>query len=263
MCCFSQPVAHVGNTKIFVCPEDSIRQFVVYSMSIKADKELAMVLPLPVRVGTGEDGVRFINLTGYKDLFDDVEKGFQPRIKPEIRAAAAPVPSAAPTLIVHDVGSFEASFVPTVNDFSRLDERFQLPPGTLEKLPAYRTYGFAVFKLKPEKVKHQEQFGRYSTGTMTFHPMAFSFPRANLGTLFFPTVHIHDGKVHDKADFDHVLYCQNSPNGRPSLKDWRESFQIARDFIKMDWTEGIVAGYQHCYRKELKGSLPNRDIVLS
>ena len=37
--------------------------------------------------------------------------------------------------------------------------------------------------------------------------MAFDFPRA-AKKLFFPTVHIHDGKVHDKADFDHALYCQ-------------------------------------------------------
>jgi len=36
-------------------------------------------------------------------------------------------------------------------------------------------------------------------------------------------VHIHDGKVHKKADFDHVLYCQ--PFGDQHLAlgaNWRK-----------------------------------------
>lgn len=40
--------------------------------------------------------------------------------------------------------------------------------------------------------------------------MAFSFPSARAGHLFFPTMHIHDGEVHEKEDFDHTLYCQAS-----------------------------------------------------
>ena len=104
-----------------------------------------------------------------------------------------------------EVGSFVASFVPTVKDFSRLDEQFRLPDGTWDKLPAYKDYGFAVFKLKK--------------GEQKVHPMAFEFPRADKTRLFFPTVHIHDGKVHDQAGFDHVLYCQ----GVDTRMRWRES----------------------------------------
>src|SRR5207248_7445223 len=95
-------------------------------------------------------------------------------------------------LNVVDVGSFEASFVPTIPDFERLDERFRLPTGTWDQLPQYKQYGFTVFKLKP--------------GAKVIHPMAFEFPRAAPARLFFPTVHIHDGKVHDTATFDHALY---------------------------------------------------------
>jgi hypothetical protein len=154
-------------------------------------------------------------------------------------------------LEVVPVGDFEASFVPTEKDFSRLDERFQLPAGTWEKLPDYQDYGFAVFKLKP--------------GLQQLHPMSFSFPRRDGGSLFFPTVHIHDGKVHKKAEFDHVLYCQ--PREGEPLKFvrgsvWEESQGHARNFMKPAQTQGVVDADQHCYKRPLHGNLPNRDTVV-
>jgi hypothetical protein len=36
---------------------------------------------------------------------------------------------------VREVGSFEASYVPKIADFSRLDERFRLPVAVWKKLP--------------------------------------------------------------------------------------------------------------------------------
>jgi hypothetical protein len=34
-------------------------------------------------------------------------------------------------------------------------------------------------------------------------------------------VHIHDGDVHQEAEFDHVLYCQRM--GQENLSHWEES----------------------------------------
>src|SRR5437899_1303322 len=65
----------------------------------------------------------------------------------------------APKLKVRTVGNFSASFVPTVKDFGRLDERFRLPEGTWEALPDYKDFGFAVFKL--------------DQNVRQVHPMAF------------------------------------------------------------------------------------------
>lgn len=93
-------------------------------------------------------------------------------------------PAAAP-LRVHEVGSFEASFVPSLADFSRLDARFRLPDGLWEGLPIYADYGFAVFKLK--------------AGERKVHPMAFEFASRDRRQLFFPTVHIHDGQIAERA----------------------------------------------------------------
>jgi hypothetical protein len=147
-------------------------------------------------------------------------------------------------LKVYEVGSFEASFVPTVNDFSRLDERFRLPAGVWDQLPEHQRFGFAVFKLK--------------SGSRKYHPMALSFQRSDATRVFLPTIHIHDGKFHLLAHFDHVLYCQPSRRAL-NVMDWAESRTQAEQFANIEKAKGIVDGKEHCYRKELKGRLPNRD----
>jgi hypothetical protein len=251
MCCFSRPIQSVTATRIFArgyaFGTERERQFIIYSMRLKVAEELAMVLPIPVKPGTGENGVRFINLEGYPNFFEDMEQGFPERASWSF-GCSAKSPVAARALVVLEVGSFEASYVPSVADFSRLDERFRLPKDSWEKLPQYKTYGFAVFKLKP--------------GAKTIHPMAFCFPRASAKQLFFPTVHIHDGEVHPKADFDHLLYCQRARDEKFRLWSWRESPQLAKSFIDAAKAKNIVDPAQHCFRLELNGRLKNEDTVL-
>ena len=212
-----------------------------------------MVLPLPVKPGAGEKAVKFINLKDYPEFFDDLEKGFLP---PPTRSHGLLMMSDASSarlekLEVVQVGDFEASFVPTVKDFARLDARFRLPEGAWKKLPDYRDFGFAVFKLK--------------SGSQQVHPMAFSFPRRDVHSLFFPTVHIHDGKVHDTANFDHRLYCQpkeGEPLKYDNALEWRESAGHARSFMRIAKVKGLMEPDQHCYRTEMHGDLPNRDMVV-
>ena len=92
--------------------------------------------------------------------------------------------------------------------------------------------------------------------------MAFEFPRANPKQLFFPTVHIHDGKVRPKATFDHALYCQKRDGEKLSLPDWRESQTIAGQFMTASKAAGVLEADRHCYLKEVKGQRKNEDIVL-
>jgi hypothetical protein len=248
MCCFSRPVQSVKATSIFARSAANGRQCLVYSMTMQAKEDLAMILPLPVQVGAGEKAVSFIDLSGYPGFFADLAKGFP---QPLATADSAPRGLGAQPprkLEVLKVGSFEASFVPTVNDFSRLDERFRLPAGTWDKLPAYRNHGFAVFKLKAGETK--------------VHPMAFSFPRAKPEELFFPTVHIHDGKVHERAEFDHVLNCQRGPEDLFTLLDWEESFRPAAAFMQLAKAKDVIVGDGHCYKLTLSGDRPNQDFVL-
>jgi hypothetical protein len=250
MCCFSKPVISVSGTNIFARPQADGRQLLVYSMTLHAKKDLAMILPLPVKTPAGEKDVKFIDLKGYPEFFRDLKIGFSdPVAESKSRRYGGPAPTASAALEVIQVGSFEASFVPTQQDFSRLDERFRLPRDAWKQLPAYETYGFAVFKLKP--------------GAMKVHPMAFSFPRRLTKTLFFPTVHIHDGKVHEKAQFDHSLYCQPTHSERPRTNGWEESYSHPVNFMQMKKVKEVVLADQHCYKKEIRGMATNRDIFLA
>ena len=139
MCCFSGPVHHVADTKIFARLGTGRTQFLAYSMTYAADRPVAMILPLPVAT-RGEDAVRFLSLKEYPNFFADLNKAFQP---PPSRVwlnsiAVENTAKAAPTLRVHEVGDFVASFVPSLDDFGRLDKRFRLPRHTWNKIPAYR-----------------------------------------------------------------------------------------------------------------------------
>ncbi|MDY3561052.1 hypothetical protein R5W23_002311 [Gemmata sp. JC673] len=247
MCCFSKSVDVVADTNIFARASKDGRQFLVYSMQFAADQDLAMILPIPTPKGSADDAVKFISLKKYEAFFDDLRKGFPiqkgrgPKKEPMLGGLGAALP-------VVEVGDFIASFVPAVKDFARLDEKFRLPEGVWAKLPQYKEFGFAVFKLKkPEK------------DLSKVHPMAFEFPRADKRVLFFPTVHIHDGTVGEKADFDHSLFCQVEGNG---LMSWDESAQLAESFVKVKEAHGIVDGNAHVYRKVMKGEFENKDILV-
>jgi hypothetical protein len=247
MCCFSDRVDYVADTNIFARPGKGYGQYLVYSMTLKAGNDLAMILPIPTPKASKEDAVTFINLEKYPEFFEDMRSGF-PEPRPAGRGSLskdAPKPEAAPKLKVVEVGSFVASFVPTVKDFDRLDAQFKLPAGTWDQLPQYKDYGFAVFKLK--KGEHK------------IHPMAFEFPRSDKSKLFFPTVHIHDGKVHARAGFDHTLYCQ----GADTRMKWRESPQPAEMFLKkLDQAKGVVDAKGHVYRLDMHGTYKNEDVWL-
>src|SRR6185503_8977035 len=109
----------VNSTKIFARSAATGRQYIVYSMALEAKQDLAMVLPLPVRRGSGEAEVQFINLKEYSDFFDDLLTGFPPQHTASFGKRYITNSAAAAMLTVQAVGDFEASFVPTLKDFSR------------------------------------------------------------------------------------------------------------------------------------------------
>jgi hypothetical protein len=246
MCCFSGKVDLVADTNIFARASKDGRQFLVYSMKFKSAADLAMILPIPTPKNSPEDAVKFINLEKYEAFFDDMNNAFPP---PETKGRG-PGGLNAPDnkhLAVVEVGKFVASFVPSLKDFDRLDKQFKLPDAAWDKLPQYKEFGFAVFKLKkPEKDEQK------------VHPMAFEFPRDDKKILFFPTVHIHDGSVPEKAKFDHHLFCQVGESSAPS--GWEESPGLAESSMKVKQTEGLVSGSNHLYRKIMKGTFDNKDV---
>ena len=259
MCIFTQPVISVSNTQIFARQSGNGTQFLAYQMNYESRNPNAMILPLPVRQPAHEDFLRFIDLKHYENFFDDLDDGF-PIYSPPSIGCSAPFNLVSRTdLEVFNVGNYIASFVPSLSDFNRLGSQFKLPDATWARIPGYEQFGFAVFQL--------------AAGTLKPHPLAFEFQTANVD-LFFPTVHIHDGTVHDSEDFDHVLYMQHA--GLDSKVDGYQNSHIedeltglirskycASHFCEVDRTAGLVLGNLLLHRKILRGKLANNDTIIT
>jgi hypothetical protein len=270
MCIFSGNVQSVSKTRIFARTESGGKQVLAYQMEYAADKSLAMILPLPVAAAT--ESIDFIDLSSSEDFFSILDAHF-PIPKQISRSLSFGLKSLddTDTLEVHQVGNFVASFVPTINDFSRLDSRFALPRATWDKIPAYADYGFAVFALYPAipKQKDELQMPRSKSPrarepqkleTIKPHPMAFSFATRWPNATFFPTVHIHDGKVHEEEHFDHSLYTQvNTTLMAKKLTDheWKPSGHALSNLDKR-----IVDNERIGYKVQLEGMLENIDTIL-
>jgi hypothetical protein len=244
MCCFTGAVEQVSGTRIFARPGDKGRQLLAYEMTYQSSADVAMVLPLPVPHDSPDNAVRFIDLSGYPDFFDVLHQ-----MMPVKRSKGLKMLSfGADELPVVTVGSFEASFVPSQKAFSRLDERFRISEDAWKKLPQYADWGFAVFKLKK--------------GNLRPHPMAFEFPKRNAAQIFFPTVHIHDGTVHDFATFDHELFAQPAKGGFIHDVNWDESADLAKTLLDENKAKGLIDPAAHVYSRRLAGSLKNADTWL-
>lgn len=237
-----RPETHVTETRIFA-RVDGDTQWLAYEMRVDTPSDVAMILPVPVVPGSGEHALSFVDLSGYDTFFEDLAWLFPMELEPELLSLGPGAPRAqAAKLTVHNVGSFEASYVPTRADFSRLDRRFRLPEAVWSALPQYSDWGFAVFKLKRGRSKR-------------IHPMAFRFPTRDPARIFFPTVHVHDGELHRKADFDHALYFQP-----PVLRSGDVlSRAPARAWIDLSRACGLVDVDSHVARRLILGTHDNED----
>jgi hypothetical protein len=243
MCCFSRAVTEVAGTRIFARMGSSGRQLLAYEMQISTPEPVAMILPVPTPPNSPDDAVRFISLETYPELFKDLFDIFNPVVLgPPSRGAKSFRPQAP--LVVHEVGAFVASFVPSLADFTRLDPQFRVPSGTLDRVPEYADYGFVVFQLGATK------------GVAHVHPMALEFPTRVPDRLFFPLVHVHDGVLHDDAVMDHVLYAQ----GVDKLRNFETSPLTLKRASFVAKSQGLLDPDRRVSRCEMVGRYPNRDV---
>ncbi len=269
VCLFSGPVRHVSGTRIYAAPLDGGRQRLAYAMLVELPRDLAMVLPIPTPPGTPEDAVTFVDMSSCVHFLEDLDDLFEQEAGFGAPQALGRAPAPA-MLVVHDVGDFEASFVPTLADFARLDPRFRMPDQVWSQLPQYGDWGFCVFKLRAPAHAKRGFFDFLKPAPPPLpkkrHPMAFDFPRRSPDELFFPTVHVHDGEVHPVAHFDHTLYAQldrpsSGPFGPVAPAGWEGAAkptatlnEAARRFVHAD---------RHVFRKRIRGMHPNGDQTMS
>ncbi len=261
MCCFAGPVTSVTNTRIFGRLSGQGTQYLAYQMRFQSPNLNAMILPLPVEQAADEQSLKFLDLSDYDNFFADLQRGF-PAPQPTGLLLSRQITSgaiASPMLKVQEVGSYVASFVPSQRDFARLDPQFVIPSEVWAKIPAYHDYGFAVFQLK-------ELAGQP-------HPMAFEFRTRTWDDVFFPTVHIHDGQVHEQEAFDHTLYMQHTAfdaasgpkySAKPEPQTgWTRSNGLASSFTQGARAQGLVDGDRLVHRRLMRGSFANRDLLIS
>ena len=259
MCCFAKPVLSVTSTNIFARLLDDGSQYLAYQMKYRSKEPNAMILPLPVALPSSEDDLEFVSLEEYPDFFKHMNAGFPSLPAVEGYGADLMTFRANKKLKVVEVGNFIASFVPTVADFKRLDKQFTIPKATWDLIPAYAEYGFAVFQLKELEGKP--------------HPMAFKFKSRLENKIFFPTIHIHDGEVHDEEEFDHTLYLQ-SASFDAAVGDYqnRDVVNPATGFARSKVVASACCEVKKCkemvvadkllHRKVMKGTLANTDVVV-
>jgi hypothetical protein len=259
MCLFSADesqgvTVQVATTRIFA-RADGARQWLAYSMRLATAGDVAMILPLPVPPGSPEDAASFVDLSGYAALFDHLDRCmFGSDDDPADDLLCLSSADGEPLLRVHDVGAFEASYVPSLAAFSRLDPRFRLPASVWAQLTEYGDWGFAVFKFRP--------------GEHRVHPLGLQFPRRWTDRIFFPTVHVHDGALHDEADYDHMLYYQGMTrperHGAASQRaGWTYARHATTRFVDVAAARGLVDGAQPIERLRYFGTRPNEDVWLT
>lgn len=248
MCVFSRAVRHVGKTKIFVGHRAGGEQALVYAMEVEVDEPTAMVLPLPTPAGCGEDAVRFVSLEAYPTLFADLEAAF-PALGVELMPQALGrrnTMSVAPTLKVHKVGAFVASFAPTADELDRLDPQFRLSAAARAAVTADRDgWSYAVVQLAER-------------GRRSVHPIALVFPRRDPSLLYVPTVHVHGDRVETTAGFDHTIYYQPDAVVAATTPSTPAKGPISAS-VALDRTEGLVADAP-TFAMALRGRLANDDV---
>jgi hypothetical protein len=227
---FFGKVARAANTRIFARPTLDARQYLVYQMEYEAATDVVLVLPLPTPPATATEAVRFVDLSGYPAIFQDLANGF-----PIARAAGSSNPSR--------MGTFEALFLASRAALGELDSNYQIPDSVWDRLPEYHDYGFAVFKLMGDDAR-------------TVPPIALEFPVRNPNLLYFPTAQIGQGSVEQDTYFDYDLFCQ-------ARVGWMRSYDFAQSFMDVGAAEGVVDPNQRVERFTVLGMHPNSDIVLA
>lgn len=278
MCIISNSVSKVSDTKILVAVnEKTDRQLVVYSNKVdNASQNNAMILPVPM-----PETVKFINLSEYKNIFDDCKKSFYNPGR-GINLSNGFEVSSKGLLEVFSIGSYVVSLAKSLSDLRRVDQSvFHLTEGCeglLKNDYSDPVWGFIICKL--------------NDGLEKYHPFAYSHQL--MDTIFVPTKHYHDHKVlkgfkYNNAnivnspmfstfsnnnvlnkyefadDWNHEIYLINVKNANTIPKSmnschemWNRKLFLNKNLIDFDF--GEVTNFN---KVVIEGSHKNIDLLLT
>jgi hypothetical protein len=148
MCLISRPVELVDGTKILVgINKNKTRQITVYSNKVKNRSDSnAMILPVP-----NPESIKFINLTDYKNIFDDCDSCFHSYVLGINSYVLGTNSLNSHKLEVFDIGSYKVSLAMNLDELEHVDESvFKLSKGCNKVLSKYyneKYWGFIILKL--------------------------------------------------------------------------------------------------------------------
>jgi hypothetical protein len=226
MCMISLEVAQVSDTKILVgLSKDKKRQITIYSNKVDTPvSNNAMIIPVH-----HPESVQFINLSNYKNIFDDCESCFFNESMPQGARGSLSYSNSSDSfdkkkLEVYDIGSYKVSLAMNLDDLKHVDTSvFELSKGCnelLEKTYKEKYWGFIICKL--------------AKGKEEYHPFAYSNNMLDK-QVFIPTKHFH---MEHKQNNKH--YTALNINDSPMFSGLNRSYDIMReDIIADDWSHDI------------------------
>lgn len=178
MCLISREIESVSNTKILVAPnQNNTRQLTVYSNQVlNVSDSNAMVLPVPL-----PQTLEFIDLSDYKNLFEDCNKCFYNNNRLRSNKVSNSYNTKDNKLLqVFNIGSYKVSVAMNLDQISRVDSKvFKLSPGlskTLQTFYYQKYWGFIICKL--------------NSGPELYHPIAYSHQIID-SKIYIPTRYYH------------------------------------------------------------------------
>lgn len=275
MCIFSREVKSVSATKIFASiayadlpwigpgRRPYVRQTLVYENQYAASDELAMVLPIPAALGSSS--IELIDMSSRRKFFEALEALFSDPYTKSLGGRGRFMTRGGPLPVI-SCGDYLVSICPRQEDMKQLHPMFQVDSDIWddESLQHYRSYSFVVAKLK--------------AGTQKMSPLAFSFVSKLASAVYFPTLHVHDGRLPARAEFDHTLYLEAPPYSSVSQLERDSQFEAVyggpgeawelykgwriRESDVSDPLEGFLHNDRHLTRRVINGEQHNGDILV-
>lgn len=212
MCLISTEIESISDTHILVAPNaNNSRQLVVYSNYINNISEYnAMVLPVPF-----PQTIQFIDLSRYKDLFEDCAKCFYNPAR-SLNFANSFSTNSSNTrddkpIHVFNVGSYKVSLAINLEQISKVDSKvFKLSPGlrqTLETFYYQPYWGFIICILNP--------------GQGSYHPFSYSHQIID-SKIYIPTRQYHQTVQWSNTN-EWALGTYLDPKQNPlNMKSWSD-----------------------------------------
>ena len=273
MCMIDLAVVDIQNTKLFIgLDKEKQRQITIYSNEVNnISKKNTMILPVPF-----PSTVKFHNLSGYKDIFDDCSKCFSVS-SATLGSTYGTSLGSSGKLKVFSVGSYRASLAMKLSDLDNVDRSlFSISLDMKKVLNKYygNSFGFIICCLEDGDVK--------------YHPFAYSHKIT--GKVFIPTRHYHvhspdgnpygfygaDGTMNTPSslgdakygDWDHQIYLYNvSPNSNISqMEDDDYTFKWnGKNNIDVKRLDGFNLDFncRNFSKVNITGKKINSDLILN